>query len=137
MATYLTDPSGQYWSLSVDSSGQLSWTEVSPPPPPSPPVGFGGSSGSGGAASGASFSRAQLLSLAALRTESRASTLDQNSEFYIALQEICLERRWWWRRKVNIFNLVVGQGQYDLTDTSGFNAGDLQQVAKNGFKLFY
>src|ERR1035438_3207852 len=103
MATYLTDPSGQYWSLSVDSSGQLAWTEVPPPPPSSPPAGYGGgSSGSGGAASGASFSRAQLISLAAMRTESRASTLDQNSEFYIALQEICLERRWWWRRKVNI-----------------------------------
>ena len=60
-----------------------------------------------------------------------------NSEFYIALQELCLEKRWWWRRRINAFTIQAGVAQYDLTDSAGINAADLQQVAKNGFKLFY
>jgi hypothetical protein len=34
-----------------------------------------------------------LIQIAAQRTEQRAATLDQLSEFFIALQELCLEHR--------------------------------------------
>jgi|SRR6266850_1537789 len=34
MAVYLTDPSGNFWSLSVTSTGQLTWTEGIQPGPP-------------------------------------------------------------------------------------------------------
>jgi hypothetical protein len=34
MSVYLTDPSGNFWSLSVSSTGQLTWTEGLQPGPP-------------------------------------------------------------------------------------------------------
>lgn len=82
------------------------------------------------------FSRSQIISTVSRRTEQRGSALDLGGEFIIALQDICLESRWWWRRRVNTFSLVAGQAKYDLTDAAGANAPDLQQIAKNGFKIF-
>jgi hypothetical protein len=57
-----------------------------------------------------------LIELADRRTERRGSkTLDLNSEFLMALQYLCMELRWSWRRKTSIFQLRPGQWQYDLS----------------------
>lgn len=62
------------------------------------------------------WSRSMLIELADRRTERRGSkTLDLNSEFLMALQDLCMQRRWTWRRKFSVFQLVPGQWQYDLT----------------------
>lgn len=84
------------------------------------------------------FSWQQVIDLANKRTEQRGTSLDLDGELYIALQELCLERRWWWRRKVALFNIVSGQATYDLTSNASgaVAAPDLQQIAKNGFKIF-
>jgi len=84
------------------------------------------------------FSWSQIIALANRRTEQRGDTLDLNGELYLALQELCLERRWWWRRRIVTFTIVAGQPLYDLTAnaTGDINAPDLQQIAKNGFKIF-
>lgn len=82
------------------------------------------------------FSWEQVKQAANRRCEQRGDSLDLDAELFVALQELCLESRWWWRRRVATFTLVAGQPQYDLTSATGFNAADLQQVAKNGLKLF-
>ena len=62
------------------------------------------------------WTRSQLIELADRRTERRGSkTLDLNSEFLLALQFLCMDRRWSWRRKLAFFQIVAGQWQYDLT----------------------
>lgn len=83
------------------------------------------------------FSWEQVKQAANRRTEQRGSSLDLDAELYIALEELCLESRWWWRRRIATLTLTAGQPQYDLTSASGFNAADFQQFAKNGVKLFY
>lgn len=83
------------------------------------------------------FSWEQVKQAANRRTEKRGDSLDLDAELYVALIELCLETRWWWRRRVATFSLVANQPQYDLTSTAGANAADFQQVAKNGFKIFY
>jgi hypothetical protein len=84
------------------------------------------------------FSWDEIVQLVNLRTENRGESLDLNGELYLALQELCLEKRWWWRRKVVTFNIVAGEALYDLTSTlaGAAYAPDLQQIAKNGFKIF-
>ena len=84
------------------------------------------------------FSWSQIIDMANRRTEQRGASLNLDSELYIALQELCLERRWWWRRRVNLFTITAGISQYNLNTTGNgqLNAPDLQQVAKNGFKIF-
>jgi len=86
------------------------------------------------------FSKQQMIQVANLRTEKRAQTLDQDSEFYTALQEVCLERRWWWRRRIGTFTMVAGTSRYVLSqiqDQAGQALSDVQQIAKNGFKIYY
>lgn len=70
------------------------------------------------------------------RTERRGSALDLSGEYLTALQEVCTEKRWWWRRKIAAFSLVANQAKYNLLDTQSLNMADFQQVAKNGFKIF-
>jgi len=91
------------------------------------------------------FSWSQIIEVANRRTEQRGTSLDLNGELYIALQELCLEKRWWWRRRVSLFTIVANQSMYDTTaflDTTSptaatpINAPDLQQICKNGFKIF-
>jgi hypothetical protein len=86
------------------------------------------------------FSKQQMIQVANLRTEQRAKTLDQDSEFYTALQELCLERRWWWRRRIGTFQMTAGTSKYNLSsiqDQAGQALTDVQQIAKNGFKIYY
>jgi hypothetical protein len=99
------------------------------PQPPAPP-----SPGTGGAIGG--FSRTQCIEIAQKRTERRGATLDLGAEFILALQEVCIETRWWWRRKTAIFTLVAGTTRYDLTDQSGFNAADFHQAVRKAVRLY-
>jgi hypothetical protein len=87
---------------------------------------------------GGGFSWDQVIQFANRRTEQRGTSLDLDGELFTAIQEVCLEQRWWWRRRISLFNLVAGQALYDLTATSAgaINAPDLQQIAKNGFKIY-
>jgi hypothetical protein len=84
------------------------------------------------------FTTASLIELADRRTERRGSkTLDLNSEFTMALQHLCMERRWYWRRKWATMALVAGTWQYDLSATSpGPDAGDFQQFSKHGVRIY-
>lgn len=82
------------------------------------------------------FTRTQIIEMANRRTERRGASLDLNGEYLTALQEVCLERRWWWRRRIATFSLIANQSKYNLTDTTTLNMVDFQQVAKNGFKIY-
>jgi hypothetical protein len=81
-----------------------------------------------------------LIELADRRTERRGSkTLDLNSEFLMALQYLCMEARWSWRRKVGFFQMTPGKWTYDLTNpiiAGGPAANDLQQFVKHGVKIY-
>jgi hypothetical protein len=94
------------------------------PVPIGPPANIGG------------FSRTQLIELANRRSERRGISLDLGGEFLIALQVMCLEKRWWWRRRIAPFTLTAGQAQYDLSDSTGWDAADFQQMAKDGLKIY-
>src|SRR5690349_8512133 len=82
------------------------------------------------------FTKKQIIEIANRRTENRGKSLELDSEFLTALQSVCLEKRWWWRRKIVAFSLVAGQSEYHLLDPQSIDAGDFQQVAKKGFKIF-
>lgn len=99
------------------------------PQPPAPPT-----PGTGGAIGG--FSRSQCIEIAQKRTERRGATLDLEGEFILALQEVCMETRWWWRRKTAISALVANTTKYDLTDPSGFNAADFHQAARKAVRIY-
>lgn len=99
------------------------------PQPPAPPT-----PGTGGAIGG--FSRTQCIEIAQKRTERRGESLDLEGEFILALQEVCMETRWWWRRKTAISALVAGTTKYDLTDESGFDAADFHQAARKAVRIY-
>jgi len=62
------------------------------------------------------WTRSQLIELADRRTERRGSkTLDLNSEFILALQHLCGESRWAWRRKTAAIMMRAGIWQYDIS----------------------
>lgn len=84
------------------------------------------------------LTKSQILEMGRKRTEGRATSLDHGTEFLIALQTVCLEKRWWWRKKILPFTLQAGISKYQLLDTgtNGMNAPDFQQVTKNGLKIF-
>lgn len=71
-----------------------------------------------------SFTRSQLKELANGRTERRASKLNLDSEILLAVQDICQNRKWWWRRKIVQFNTEASTFEYDLSTKS---ASDWQQ----------
>lgn len=99
------------------------------PQPPAPPT-----PGTGGAIGG--FSRTQCIEIAQKRTERRGASLDLEGEFILALQELCLETRWWWRRKTATRTLISGTARYDLTDPAGFNAADFHQAARKAVRIY-
>lgn len=84
------------------------------------------------------WTASNLIELADRRTERRGSkTLDLNGEFVMALQHLCMEKRWYWRRKFAVMQLQAGVWQYDLSQASpGPNAGDIQQFVKHGVKYY-
>lgn len=82
-----------------------------------------------------SFTRTQIKELADKRTERRGGKLDLDSEILLAIQDICQDRKWWWRRKTVRFETAATTSEYDLSDTV-LQAGDFQQFMKDGVKLF-
>ena len=49
-----------------------------------------------------------LIEIADRRTERRGKTLDLDSELVMAVQEVCQERRWHWRKKSIRFQTSAG-----------------------------
>lgn len=88
----------------------------------------------------AGMTPAQVIQAAAKRSEGRAATLDQNAEFISALQEVFLDRLWWWRKVIKAFNIRAGVQRYTLfangNDGADIDADDLHQVAKDGIKIY-
>lgn len=80
------------------------------------------------------ISCAKMIDIVNQRTDRRASDkLDMQTELMLAAQEVCLERRWWWRRITANFLMTPGTAQYDLTAV-GFPSQ--QQITKGGVKVF-
>lgn len=83
---------------------------------------------------------AQVIGAAAKRSEGRAATLDQNAEFISALQEVFLDRLWWWRKVIKSFDIRAGIQRYTLfangEEEPDIDAEDLHQVAKDGIKIY-
>jgi hypothetical protein len=79
----------------------------------------------------------QLIELADRRTERRGSKLlDLQSEFLMALQEFCMEKRWPWRRRTTQLTTTAGSWEYDLTDPTNANVPDLHQFMQHGVKTY-
>lgn len=50
------------------------------------------------------------------RTENRAGTkMDLRMELFLAIDEFCLDRHWWWANKRFIIPATIGTGAYDLS----------------------
>lgn len=81
------------------------------------------------------LTRSQVIETAHLRTEKRAKALNYNVEFAMALQEVALDRRWWWRRKIGVFTVVSGQAVYEFTGEGSLNFDDFQQAERDGLVL--
>lgn len=61
----------------------------------------------------------QVVEYASKRTERRAdSKIDLKMDFFLALDEFCLERHFWWLKKRFVFNTVIAANQYDLSATA-------------------
>jgi hypothetical protein len=45
-----------------------------------------------------------------------------------ALQELCMENRWWFRRKYDSFTTVAGTQTYDLPETAGGDMDDVDEI---------
>jgi hypothetical protein len=56
------------------------------------------------------------------------SGLDMRALYLDCLQELCAENRWPWRRKWTSFTTTSGTATYDLSDSAGANAGDLEEI---------
>lgn len=53
------------------------------------------------------------------RTEGRAGTkMDLRMELFLAIDELCLDRHWWWVNKRFVIPAVVGQASYDLSSVA-------------------
>lgn len=74
----------------------------------------------------------QIIEIANKRTERRAEkNLDLKAELLGVIQRFCDEHRFYWRRKSAIINtLADGTFQYELTDPTGANLKDFQQVSQ-------
>jgi hypothetical protein len=86
------------------------------------------------------WSTLDLIEQADRRTERRGSkVLDLNSEFISALQNFCMERRWYWRRRWATMYLTPGVWQYDISQPA-VNCGpamdDFQQFCKHGVRYY-
>ena len=84
----------------------------------------------------AGFLRSQIIDMAHRRTENRAKgVLDDNAEFAMALQEVDIDDRWWWRRRIKTFTIAAGQATYPLQGDGSLDIEDLQQIPRDGFKI--
>lgn len=82
------------------------------------------------------FKRSQIIDTAHRRTNGRAKVLDVDAEYATAVQEVALERRWWWRRKIEAFSITAGTTTYQLTGESSLEMDAFQQAQRGGFKVY-
>jgi len=77
---------------------------------------------------------AKIISQVMGRTENRASNkplFDTDFEFFTALDEFCLEKHFWWRRKYASLAVQAGKQTYDLgaaVTAGGAGAPDVQEI---------
>ena len=77
---------------------------------------------------------AALIAEANGRTENRATNkpnFNTAMEFFLGLDEFCLSKHYWWRRKVASFATVANQQQYDISKSvasGGANAPDAEEI---------
>lgn len=77
----------------------------------------------------------QVIEQADKRTEHRAGKeLDLVAEFWMALNEFCLEKRFPWRKKTFFFNTIVNQQTYDLS-SSAQGATDTNNAAPDFYEM--
>ena len=77
------------------------------------------------------MTQAEIIEAAHTRTGRRAEEiagLDFSLMLLTVIQEFCGEHRWYWRKKRFSFSSVAGTATYDLTDTSGANVQDLDEL---------
>lgn len=79
------------------------------------------------------YTISQVIEIASKRTERRVEgEIDLRSEFWAALSEFVLERRYPWRRKSFTFSTAVGTQQYDVSSAGlspyGSLATDLYEI---------
>lgn len=78
--------------------------------------------------------RQLIIDTANRRTGGVGEKLNLSAEFLIALQEFCLERQWWWRRKTVTLDTIQGINVYDMSDPeSPVNALDCVRIIKCQF----
>lgn len=67
--------------------------------------------------------------MAAAHVENRGkAVLNYDQEFSLAIIEFCRARKWRWRHSSGRVNLAIGTAEYDLTDSGGINAPDLEEI---------
>jgi hypothetical protein len=81
------------------------------------------------------MTRSQIIDTALRRTEKKAKALDANVEFATALQEIALEARFWWRRKIKSFTIQAGISTYPFVGDGSLGIGDFQQAPRDGLMI--
>src|SRR5581483_6693352 len=82
------------------------------------PVVDGSSQGTQPSSISIGYTKTSIIELANKWTERKGKTLDLNAEYMTAIQDVCAETRWWWRRKRFTFPTVAGTQTYDLTNAS-------------------
>jgi hypothetical protein len=71
----------------------------------------------------------EVTTMALKHVENRGSkVLDVNQELWNAIITLCGVRKWRWRRNTGFFNTVAGIALYDLADSFGLNAPDIEEI---------
>lgn len=65
---------------------------------------------------GRTFTRTGLMEIVKRRTKNVGKDLDLSAEFLLSLQELCGEKKWYWRKKQVKFDTVAGTPTYDLSE---------------------
>jgi hypothetical protein len=74
------------------------------------------------------MTKTQIVELADTRTERRGKTLNKKLELLNALQEFCMESRFYWRKKTVTFSTIAGTATYDLSASGGINESDAEEI---------
>lgn len=73
----------------------------------------------------------QIIEQVNKRTDNKAARrFDLRIELFAAIDEFCIEKHFWWRRKYSGFSTGIGTQSYDLTNAQVANpvANDLQEI---------
>lgn len=81
------------------------------------------------------FPRSKIIEIAHRRTEKKATALDANAEYALAVQEVAVCRRWWWRRKIKTFTVTSGTPTYQFAGDGSLAIEDFHQAPRDGLVL--